>query len=132
MAVGADGAVWVVELNNSSSTPPRGTASFAFALRGWDGDEWTAYGPVEVELKIPQEVPASFLSSLLGGRMDARFLDDGSVWFLDGLLVLDADGLRSQELPGAGDLVFGPDGSAWSVAEGGLYVITPEAVAGAE
>jgi hypothetical protein len=59
----------------------------------------------------------------------AHVLDGGRVWFLDGLLVLDEEGLRSQDLPGGGELVLGPEGHAWSVEENALYLITPEAVA---
>jgi hypothetical protein len=47
-------------------------------------------------------------------------------------MVVNRDGLRSQELPGGADREFGPDGSAWTVADGALYVINPEAVAEAE
>jgi hypothetical protein len=78
-------------------------------------------GPVEAEL-----APRNFGSS---GRTEARFLDDGSVWLLDGLLVVDDDGLRTQNLPGVPGVEFRPDGSAWTIAGGALYVITPEAVA---
>jgi hypothetical protein len=118
VVVGPDGTVWVIDMYISPSRPPGGTRDFL--LTSWDGDAWTTYGPVEAGLMAKLRFDAF---------RDAHFLDDGTVWFLNGLLVLDADGLKPQELPVGGDLVFGPDGSAWSVAEGGLYVITPEAVA---
>ncbi len=129
-AVGPDGTVWVVDVNSGD---PSSRPSLVFVVRTWDGDAWMTYAPVEVDVRtLPERRGLSVLRSLLGGSMDARFLDDGRVWLLDGLLHFDADGLRSQELPGVGDLTFGPNGFAWTVAEGGLYVITPEAVVGTE
>jgi hypothetical protein len=89
----------------------------------WDGDDWMTFGPVEA----PRRYEPPF-----GSRTDARFLDDGRVWLLDGLLVVDDDGLRTQDLPGVPGVEFGPDGSAWTVADGALYVITPDAVAATE
>ena len=129
-AVGPDGTVWVVDVHSGE---PSSRPTLVFVVRTWDGDAWMTYAPVEADLRTLQErTRPSVTFSLLGGSMDARFLDDGGVWLLEGLLVFDADGLRSQELTGVGDLMFGPDGFAWTVAEGGLYVISPEAVAGEE
>ena len=113
IALGPDGRVWAVDIYHH----PAGNKS-AFVVRVWDGEDWMTLGPVEA--------PQRFGSP----RTDARFLDDGSVWLLDGVLVVDDDGLRTQDLPGVpGDVEFGPDGSAWTIAGGALYVITPKAVA---
>lgn len=102
--VGPDGTVWYVYVAPDNK---------AAVVRKWDGETWTTYGPV---------------SGLFGGGRESRFLDDGRIWFLDGRLILDDSGLRSQMLP-SGDLVFGPDGSGWATHKGSLYVITPEVVA---
>ena len=129
MSVGPDGAVWVVESYNRQS-PREGMAFVTLVLRTWDGDAWTTYRPFEVELSVTRMLDA--LNATVRYSDGPHVLDDGTVWFLDGQLVLDADGLRAQDLPGGTDRVFGPDGHAWSVAENALYVIIPEAVAAAE
>ena len=117
VTVGPDGTVWVIE---TYWRPPGPVSEFHVRLlRSWDGAAWTTYGPVET---------AGVSRGSLRGSSSSYLLDDGTVWFRDGLLALDADGFRPLELPGAGDLVYGPDGSAWSFTKGGLYVITPEAV----
>ena len=104
-SVGPDGTVWIVELFQRQS-PREGMAFVTFVVRAWDGDVWTTYGPVEVELDVTQLIAALNVAYRLSDG--AHVLDDGTVWFLDGQLVLDADGLRSQELPGGDDWCSGP------------------------
>jgi hypothetical protein len=118
IALGPDGRVWAVDIYHPVYAA--GNKS-AFVVRVWDGEDWMTLGPVEA--------PQRFGSP----RTDARFLDDGSVWLLDGWLVVDDDGLRTQDLPGVpGNVEFAPDGSAWTVIDRQLYVVTPEAVMVAE
>jgi len=128
-SVGPDGTVWIVELYGRQS-PGEDMAFVTFVVRTWDGDAWTTYRPVEVEMSVQRMVDA--LNTAFRTSDGAHVLGDGTVWFLNGQLVLEADGLRAQECPGCGDWVYGPDGHAWSVDENALYVIIPEATVARE
>jgi hypothetical protein len=103
MAVDADGVVWVGS--------PQGP------ILSWDGDSWTEH-PLEV------------------GRNDfllpVRSWPNGTVWFgsdarWDGTTL----SLAEPAIPwaSASPPATAPDGSAWTVIEEQLYVVTPEAVA---
>ena len=106
MAVEADGVVWV--------------GFWQGPILSWDGDSWTEH-PLEV------------------GRKDRLFpvqsWPNGTVWFgsdarWDGTTL----SLAEPVIPwgSASPPATAPDGSAWTVIEEQLYVITPEAVAATE
>jgi len=106
MAVEADGVVWV--------------AFFKGPILSWDGDSWTEH-PLEVGRK----------DSLL----PVRSWPNGTVWFgsdarWDGTTL----SLAEPAIPWGSSRkpATAPDGSAWTVIDNKLYVISPEAVAATE
>jgi hypothetical protein len=117
MAVAPDGVVWMLFFSDGPSM---------HAL-SWDGATWKTYSPLGI---APARLPW------------IEFLPDGSPLFA-GVAELDGDALRPFEvLASIGDgtsvslaLDNAADGSTWVVVgqpddeRGGLYVITPEAVA---
>ena len=86
---------------------------------------------------VPSDLPPIYVSGVA---------PDGAVWWgatpyqpeeMDGLVRFDgetwAQFLRGTGLAPHGEsIAFAPDGSLWALVTGGLYVITPEAVAVAE
>jgi hypothetical protein len=106
MAVEADGVVWVAFVRGP--------------ILSWDGDSWTEH-PLEV------------------GRKDSLFpvrsWPNGTVWFgsdarWDGTTL----SLAEPAIPwgSSSQPATAPDGSAWTVIDNKLYVISPEAVAATE
>ena len=110
LAVAPDGVVWMSSYADSDG----------LTMVSWDGEEWRSYGPLAVART----------------SADAHFHQDGTITF-GVMATFDGTSLTRLEVPDPvvrdmGPLTFAPDASAWAVRNGGLYVITPEAVATTE
>ncbi len=122
ISVAPDGTVWLVSSYGDDELP-------GLQVARWDGELWTTIGSLDLP-RIPDP------GSLAWGP--THFLSDGTVWFGGAAARFDGTSLERIDTGDPGlfldDLVFAPSGAAWALggAEGGLYVITPEAVAAIE
>jgi len=124
--IGPDGTVWTALLGEDG-----------LVVVSWDGETWATYERGRGELG-PRR-------SLSGDHPIVRFLPDGSPWFF-GVAEIDGEALRpidvlaslGDETPTVKALANAADGSTWvvvdqpGVTDGGLYVITAEAVTATE